>query len=350
MLRTPQEPMGIAVIGAGYWGGKVVRETLKLSGISGLVRLESIVDNSPTILERYQEEYPDIQYRLDYKGLLDDPAISMVHICTPNSTHFEAAYDFLQAGKHVLVEKPLCLRTSEAHQLVRLARRNRRVLSTGHLHRFNNGVKALKSMLAKGVLGEPFYMKFNWTGLLPPQQQRDVVTDLAPHPLDIANNLLGEWPSRLTCNGKSFRNSGAGEEVAFITTEHNSGVTVSTEVSWLDQEKKRDVTVVGSRGSADLDCLEQKLVLRTDDSTKALALTPSDTLREEIVHFYECVRENELARPFYNQADGLLGAETVRVLEACQESMRLQRTVSIEPPMTEKIYAQIAGLRHHLDW
>ena len=333
--------MRVAVIGAGYWGRKVVRETLELSGRRELVRLDSIVDNSPTILERFQQEYPDIQYRLDYKGILTDPEISMVHICTPNATHFQVASDFLRAGKHVLVEKPLCLRTSDGYELVRLAKRNRRVLSTGHLHRFNNGVKALKSVLARGAIGKLFYMKFNWTGLLPPQQQRDVVTDLAPHPLDIANNLLGEWPSRLTCTGRSFRNNGVGEEVAFITAEHDSGVTVSIEVSWLDLQKRRDVTVIGSRGTAYLDCLEQTALIRTEDSTRELTVAPSDTLREEIVHFHECVRQNELARPFYNQADGLLGAETVRVLEACQESMRMQRTVSIERSMTERILAQI---------
>jgi len=132
-------PLNVSVIGAGYWGKKVIRETLNVAQTTGKVNLYSIVDNSPTILEQCRKEFGPLNYRLSYNDLLSDPAASAVHICSPNNTHFEVASRLLRSKKHVLVEKPLALRAKEAGELVRLAETNHRVLSVGHVHRFNNG-------------------------------------------------------------------------------------------------------------------------------------------------------------------------------------------------------------------
>src|SRR5437899_9019163 len=91
----------------------------------------------------------------DYQSLPSDTDLSAVHVCTPNSTHFEIASAFIRAGKSVLVEKPLALSPREAYELVELARAHRVVLSTGHSHRFNTGLRALKNTLEPTILGEP---------------------------------------------------------------------------------------------------------------------------------------------------------------------------------------------------
>jgi predicted dehydrogenase len=198
---------------------------------------------------------------LNYRDLLSDPHVSAVHICSPNASHFELASEFLRSKKDVLVEKPLALRTREAYELVRLAETTGRVLSTGHLHRFNNGVKELKRVVDSGVLGDIYYLRLQWTGLLPPQKERDVITDLGPHPFDICNDVLGLWPSKISCRGRGYR-SRTGDEVAFITADYLNGIVANIELSWLDYEKRREVTVVGSDAVARLDCLDQKLVLQ----------------------------------------------------------------------------------------
>jgi len=136
--------LNVSIVGAGYWGKKVIRETLDIAQTTGGVNLYSIVDNSPSMLEQCRKEFGPLNYRLSYDDLLYDPAASAVHICSPNNTHFELASKFLRSKKHVLVEKPLALRAREAEELVRLAETSRRVLSVGHVHRFNNGVKELK--------------------------------------------------------------------------------------------------------------------------------------------------------------------------------------------------------------
>ncbi len=334
-----RNPVSMAVIGAGYWGRKVARETLELSRTTDCVKLHSIVDNSLTMLESCKNEFGDLDYRLDWRTVLKDPELSAVHVCTPNQTHFDIASKFLEAGKHVLVEKPLALRSEEAYELVQLARENGRILSAGHVHRFNNGVKALKQVMAKGTIGEPYYIRMRWTGLLPQQTQRDIVSDLAPHPFDISNNLLGKWPTKITCKGQGYRTREV-EDVAFITAEHMDGFIVNTEVSWLDPEKKRQVTLVGNKGTAELDCLDQKITLRTQNSTTQLASVPSNTLRTEISHFADCARRSQQSEPFTNHSDGVLGAQVVRLLEASRQSMYQGRTVTVEPTLAEKILAQ----------
>src|SRR6266571_5322701 len=123
-------PVKIAVIGAGYWGRKVIREILDLSRTAGNVELYAIADNSPTILDQCQKEFGNLDFRLDYRTLLSDKDLNAVHICTPNSTHYEVASAFLGEGKNALVEKPLTLKSNDAYKLIKLAKQNNRVLCT----------------------------------------------------------------------------------------------------------------------------------------------------------------------------------------------------------------------------
>jgi len=328
-------PVRIAVIGAGYWGKKVIREVLDVAKTTGRVQLHAVVDNSPTMLAQCQQEFGPLDYRLDYQGLLTDPKLSGVHICTPNATHFEVAASFLRHGKNALVEKPLTLASKEAYQLVRIAEENKKVLCVGHIHRFNNGVRELRQAMNTGILGELYYVRFGWTGFLPPQGYREVITDLAPHPFDICNYLLDMWPNKITCRGKGYRTK-ENEEVAFITAEHPNGLAAQVEVSWLDREKRRDVTVVGSKGMAYLDCSEQKGILHASPSTQ-ISITPSNTLREEVTHFVNCISSNHDSKPYANLSDGVLGARVVSVLEAARESLHQERTVQLQMPLAEEI-------------
>src|SRR5256884_6719212 len=279
-------PLRIAVIGGGYWGKKVIRETLDISRATGSSQLHSIVDNFPESLTQCKREFGgNLEYRTDYHSLAMDPSVTGVHICTPNSTHFEVASAFLRQGKHVLVEKPLTLRTEEAYELVRLANENKAVLCVGHIHRFNNGVRELRRVLAEGVLGEVYYLRLRWTALMNPQLQREVITDLAPHPFDICNYLLEAWPDRIACKGRGYRTK-QNEEVAFITADYKSGLLAHVEISWLDRDKRREVTALGSKGMARLYCFHQKLEPELASRRRHGTRPPRHTLGTSIRHCY----------------------------------------------------------------
>ncbi len=323
------EPLQISVVGAGYWGKKVIREILDLAKTTGKVNLCSVVDSSPSTLEQCAKEFGQLTYHLNYRDLLSDPYVSAVHICSPNPTHFAVASEFLRSKKDVLVEKPLALKTREANELVRLAQANGRVLSVGHLHRFNNGVRELRRVVDSGVLGDIYYLRLSWTGLLPLQKERDVITDLGPHPFDICNDLLGLWPAKIHCRGRGYR-SQTNHEMAFITIEYFDGVLANIELSWLDYEKRREVTVVGSDAVARLDCLDQKLVLQKPDRMEPISVAQSNTLGEEILHFAECVDHNTKSEAYTNLAGGAIGAGVVQLLEASKRSLYEERNVQVQ--------------------
>jgi len=324
-------PVSIAVIGAGYWGEKVIREILILSQKTGMVSLRSIVDSSPAVLERCRKKVGPLDYRTDYQSLLSDPDLSAVHICTPNSTHFEIASAFIKAGKNVLVEKPLALSSRDGYELVEMARSRRVVLSTGHFHRFNNGLRALKSTLEPTILGEPHFLGLEWTGISPPQDQGNVITDLAPHTFDITNCLTGLWPDKISCTARGYRNK-ENEEVAFITCEYESGLCAEIEVSLLDFRQRRNLRIVAEKGNAHLDLLDQKVVLNHQHGVVKMPIIPSNILREEIEHFAKCISRNRLSQTFSNDNDGLLGAHVVTCLEAARESLSEERSVKVKFP------------------
>jgi len=327
----------IAVIGCGYWGRKVVRETLEISRATGQIELHSVVESFPRSLAQCQTEFgPGIDYHSDYHDIASDPSVSGVHICTPNGTHFDIASRFLRQGKHVLVEKPLTLKTEEAYELVRLARENDCVLCVGHIHRFNNGVSELRRVLAEGQIGDPHYVELRWTALMNPQLQREVITDLAPHPFDICNYVVNAWPDKVSCKGRGYRTK-LNEEVAFITAEHKGGLLAHIELSWLDPNKRREVTIVGSDGVAHLDCSGQKLFLEKTSGKRELPVSPSNTLASEIIHFTDCVRSKQDSTPFSNHSDGILGARVVSLLEASRESMYQERTIQVQLPILPEI-------------
>jgi len=179
-------------------------------------------------------------------------------------------------------------------------------------------------------------LRLRWTALMNPQLQREVITDLAPHPFDICNYLLEAWPDRIACKGRGYRTK-QNEEVAFITADYKSGLLAHVEISWLDRDKRREVTAVGSKGMARLDCVDQKLELELSSGRQQIPVSPSNTLGTEIRHFYDCIRNNQNATPYSNHSDGILGARVVSLLEASRESMFQDRTVPIQLPIIPAI-------------
>ncbi len=169
-----------------------------------------------------------------------------------------------------------------------------------------------------------------------PQLQREVITDLAPHPFDICNYVVNAWPDKVSCKGRGYRTK-LNEEVAFITAEHKGGLLAHIELSWLDPNKRREVTIVGSDGVAHLDCSGQKLFLEKTSGKRELPVSPSNTLASEIIHFTDCIRNKQDSTPFSNHSDGILGARVVCLLEASRESMYQERTIQVQLPILPEI-------------
>ena len=320
--------INVAVIGAGYWGRKVIREYARLSKSDSDLNLFAICDLSDRNLKYCKENF-DVSYLTDdYKEVLSLPDVDAVDICTPNETHYQICVDALEAGKHVLVEKPMTLNVDEAFRLVELAKEKGLVLSVGHIFRFNNALKEVKRLIRDGFFGDLYHLRFQWTTWIPPIKGRDIITDLAPHPFDILNFLLDDWPERITCRGKAYRRDRL-EEVAYIIAEFSSGVTAHIELSWLLPGKVREVTVVGSRRIAKVDCLTQEVTVFEGDKSFKLDVKPNNTIEEELKHFKQSILNNGLRNGFRVFNSGIIGANVVRLLEAARRSIEEGRTVSV---------------------
>jgi predicted dehydrogenase len=173
----------VAVLGVGYWGKKIVDEYTNIPG----VHVKAVSDQVDANLEFCRDRYGVSNLYRDYREVLQDDEIVAVNVCLPNKIHFQACKDALEAGKHVLVEKPITLSSREGQELVDLASDRNLTLSVGHIYRFNNALLEMRRLMSQRFFGRPYLMNFVWMNLEQPFPDRDVIVDLAPHFFDMFN-------------------------------------------------------------------------------------------------------------------------------------------------------------------
>jgi len=322
--------VNVAVIGVGYWGKKVLSEYAQLAKRNSDVCLHSVCDLSEKNLKFCEGNY-DVPHLTKYhKNVIASPEISAINICTPNETHYEICREALEAEKHVLVEKPMTLSSGEAYKLVDLARTKNLVLSVGHIFRFNRALEKVRSLVKNGFFGDLFWLKLQWATFMPPIESIDIITDLAPHPFDILNFLLDEWPLKITCKAKAYRREKL-EETAHVIAEFKNNVMANIELNWLSPVKTREVSVMGSKRFAKIDCLTQEIEVFENGHFYNIPVTRNNTIEAELEHFIKCIRNNHtLNNGYLNQNSGLLGANVVRLLEVARRSVEEERTERVE--------------------
>jgi predicted dehydrogenase len=308
----------VGVIGGGYWGKKVISEYHLLSQKDPKIELVGICDASNETLQGYEKEFSVPLLTTDSTKLLRSSEIDAIHICTPNETHYHICFDALKNGKHVLVEKPMTLRSEESYRLVDFAREKGLVLSVGHIFRFNNALHELRDRIQAGYFGDIRHLRLQWTTLMEPPAGRDIITDLAPHPFDIINYLLDDWPVKLACFS-TFKKSS--EELSYIDVELGKGATAHIEISWSLPGKVRRVTVLGSDRIADCDCSVQSISIFEGDSRFELPIKVNNTIEDELRHFIHSILNNSMNNGFEVKNSGLLGAKVVELLELSKLSM-----------------------------
>jgi len=304
------------IIGAGYWGKKHVEEYAALGAQT------FVTDLSEENLKSCREKYGSATYS-DYRKILGDPSIKTVSICTPNSTHYKMCKEALESGKNVLVEKPFTLTYDKALELIKIAETKKLTLAVGHVYRFNNAIAKAKELVTSGALGDIYTVDFKWTNLEPVWADRDIIFDLGAHPLDIVLNIFGKMPRNVFCNGAGFRQENP--EAAMIN--YNLGnVFVSMELSWVNPTKARTMTIVGSKKSIEVDCVNQT-IKETDNAARAMTEVPvtrNNTLGDELAHFIESANTGKRAIH-----DAEIGGQVVRLLELARNSLQQKKVLSI---------------------
>lgn len=326
--------IGIGVIGAGYWGPKHVRNFSELPG----ARVAMVADFDERRLAAIEATDPGVRTTKSYRDLLASPEVDAVVVATPVTTHAKLSREALRAGKHVLVEKPMAVSSEDVEELIRLAEHQHRTLMVGHTFLYNPAVRVLHELVQRGELGEIYYAHAQRLNLGLFQRDINVIWDLAPHDISILMYVLGMDPVAVSTHGSACVQPGI-EDVAYLNIVFPERVQAQVHVSWLDPNKVRRTTIVGSKKMAvydDVEMLEKiriydkgveapphtatfgefQLSYRYGDITIP-HLPSTEPLRLECQHFLECIRTG--ATPL---TDGSHALAVVRVLEWAQRSLR----------------------------
>lgn len=325
MAKT-DKTINLAVIGAGYWGRKVVTEYLDLQRKDADFKLAKVCDLLDSNIIYCKEKLKISKEKLTSQvdEVLNSRDIDAVHICTPNDTHFTLGSRALNAGKNVLLEKPMALTTKDALNLCKIAESKHLTLQVGHIYRFNNAMKKVKELIDSGYLGNVFYLKMAWTTLMPSQLNRDIIFDLGPHPVDIMNFLLDQWPKRVSCSARAYR-EGTIEEVAYLTMEFSRNIIAQVEISWLQPGKVRELNIIGSKRSATIDCVGQKITIQEDNEhSYPVEIPVNNTIFDETLHYITSIRDEH-----NHKNPGPIGAGNVSVLESLKESKAKGKFVKV---------------------
>lgn len=312
----------VALLGAGRWGPNLLR-TLAAQPAS---RVTWVVEPRAERLAAAASACPDARTASDADAVFSAADVDAVVLATPTSTHAALARRALEAGKHVLVEKPVATSLAEADALTSLAARAGRVLMVGHVYLFHPAVEAVQRALSAGSVGTVQALRFERTNLGPIRTDVDAAWDLAAHDLSIADAWLGALPVTVSATGAYVLSKERADAVA-ATLRYADGPTVHLHVGWLEPTKTRRATVVGDRamlrfeeagGAASVTRFDRGVDgadVREGPAT-ALPLEPGEPLAREVAHFLDCVRTGAAPR-----SDGRRAARVVRVLDAMSRSM-----------------------------
>jgi predicted dehydrogenase len=331
------ERIGVAVVGAGYWGPNLIRNF----GGSDDFDLRWVCDLDQTRARKVLGPYSTVRVTASLDEVLDDPAVDAVAVATPAATHGIIGVTCLEAGRHLLVEKPLAASIAEGEKLVEVAEDRDLVLMCDHTFCYTPAVQRIRQYIDEGVLGDIQYVDSVRINLGLVQSDIDVLWDLAPHDLSILDYLLprDRRPISVAAHGSDPLGQGRAS-LAYLTLPLAGGAVAHAHVNWLSPVKVRTVIIGGSERMVMWDDLNptQKLSLydtgvdvapARDEASRreklvsyrvgdvvSPALPVHEALGRVVEEFSQSIRENRAPK-----TDGRAGLRVMRVLESASASM-----------------------------
>jgi UDP-N-acetylglucosamine 3-dehydrogenase len=271
------------VIGIGAMGKNHARLYSELLG----VELIGVSDVNQILAASIARSY-DCKPYTDYHDLLDRD-LDVLSIVVPTTLHKEVALDAVQRGINVLVEKPIADTVENANAIIRSARRKGVKLMVGHVERFNPAVTKLKELIDDGLLGKVVSISAKRVGPYNPRiRDVGIILDLGTHDIDIMSYLYGEKVKEVYASAGSVVHSH--EDHAIITLSFGSGSSGVIDTNWLTPHKVRNLTVIGSQGIAEVDCIQQTLRIFDQEWIRDAKIEKAEPLRVELLHFIDCVQ------------------------------------------------------------
>ena len=304
--------INIAQIGVGYWGPNLLRNLVANENCN----VKKVVDLSEERRMFVKRNYLSVAVTDKVGSVLDDPDVSAVVIATPIASHFELVMKALVAGKHVLVEKPMATSVEEVEQIGELAKEKSLIAMVGHTFLYNSAVRYVKQLIDSGDLGDIRYIYSQRLNLGRIRSDVDVLWNLAPHDVSIIQYLLDEpEPISVTRKGMDYVQNGI-DDVVFLNIIYPKKIMANIHVSWLDPNKVRRMTLVGSKKMVLYDDIAENKIVIYDKGIDRMAILgknmdfdkPNDfqfnhrsgdvvlpkiawqePLKMEIAHFIDCI-------------------------------------------------------------
>lgn len=229
----------VCVVGAGYWGKNHIRILHELGFLGG------IVESNKETLNRFAEQYPDVKGFLSLNEALQDKSFLGFTVATPAKTHYPVAKQAMEAGKHVLVEKPLALEKKHAEELIHLSEKNNVNLMVGHVLLFHPAIKKIKELINKGKIGKLQYIYSNRLNLGQVRMEENVFWSLAPHDISVFQYFTNSFPTSIHASGSAFLQEGI-HDSTLTQLKYPSGVEGHIFVSWLHPFKEHRLVVIGT--------------------------------------------------------------------------------------------------------
>jgi predicted dehydrogenase len=326
------DPVRVAVVGYGYWGPNLVRNAIERPELE----LRALCERDAGRAAAFASRVPSVPVIADLDALLADPELDAVIVATPPRTHHPIVRAALEAGKHVLVEKPLATSSSDAVDLVELAAERGLLLMPGHTFVYSPAVTKVRDLIRDDVIGEVYFVTSSRMNL-GKYQVDGVVCDLAPHDLSILLYWLDRPVVEVAASGRSVFQEGV-PEAAFLTLTFAGGATANIQISWLSPRKIREMVVVGSRRMVQYDDTAADESIRVYD--RGMEFTPPESFGEhqlsyrsgdivvpridaheplglELEDFARAIRTGSMPR-----SNAQLGLQIVSAIEAAEASLR----------------------------
>jgi UDP-N-acetylglucosamine 3-dehydrogenase len=301
--------INVGVIGCGVWGRNHARVYREIP----FTNLHTISD----IDEARAREIAQLngsEYTTNIDELIEDPEIELVSICTPTVTHADIGLKALEAGKHVLVEKPMTDTLEEAQALMKKAEQKGLKLTVGFVERFNPAVSKALELVQKDTIGDVILAHTRRVSRRPMRiGDVGVIKDLAVHDIDIICQLFPNGPEKVFCTAGSIAHSF--EDYANINLRYAGDRNAFVETNWLTPRIRRDLTITGSEGSITVQYRTQEVTIETNEKLEQPLLGYEEPLYRELESFSKAVIED--TEPVVT---GLDGYKTLKICTAALQS------------------------------
>jgi len=328
--------INIGIIGCGYWGPNHIRIFNQLPESTSLM----CADLDEKRLQQLKTLYPTLITTKDYQDILKNKDVTAVVISVPTNLHYSITKEALLAGKHVLCEKPLALKSDECEELRKLAAKQKLTLMVGHVFVFNAGIVWMKKFVESGELGRIHYAYSTRTNLGPFRYDVNALWDLAPHDIAIFNYLFASKPLSVAGHGQKVLGNSL-EDLAFANIQYPNNILVNLHVSWLDPKKVRQITIVGDKKMLVWDDLDiagpvkvydkhvektstyyatygEFQLLSQEGGTTIPKIDMVEPLKAQALYFLDCMHHGKSPE----RADAQRGKDVVDTLCGISESIR----------------------------